>query len=107
MLDTSYHVKTTPYFTEEHDIFRDQLRKWVIENLQPHADEWEKAKHFPSEVFREMGKMGFLGVSMPEDVGGAGGDIWHTAVFCEELPHCHMAGLTMGSSTLKGAATPR
>lgn len=106
MLDMSYHIKNTPFFTEEHHIFRDQLRKWVVANLQPHADEWEKAKDFPNEVFREMGKMGFLGVRYPEALGGSGGDIWHTMVYCEELPRCHMAGLTMALLVQTDMATP-
>jgi citronellyl-CoA dehydrogenase len=53
-----------------------------------------------------MGKLGFLGARYPEEWGGAGGDIWHTACLAEELPHCGMAGLTMAMLVQADMATP-
>ncbi len=95
-----------PQFTEEHQIFRKQLRDFVVKELAPHAEEWEKNKLFPREVFEQMGKLGFLGVRYPEDVGGSAGDIWHTAVLCEEMPRARLAGLTMGVLVQTDMATP-
>ncbi len=95
-----------PQFTEEHDMFRKQLRKFAESELAPNAEEWEEARFFPNEVFQEMGKLGFLGGRYPEDVGGIGGDIWHTAVLSEEMPRCRMAGLTMAVLVQTDMATP-
>jgi len=106
MQDPNYHYKNTHWFTEEHHIFRAQLRKWIEANLTPHADAWEAARLFPREVFTEVGKMGFLGVRYPEDVGGSAGDIWHTMVWAEELPRSLMAGLSMALLVQSDMATP-
>ena len=95
-----------PQFTEEHDMFRKAVRDYAQKELLPHAEKWEDARYFPDEVFREMGKLGFLGARYPEEWGGAGGDIWHTACLAEELPHCGMAGLTMAMLVQADMATP-
>jgi citronellyl-CoA dehydrogenase len=95
-----------PQFTDEHDMFRKSLRDFVTRELAPHAEAWEKERLFPSEVFRQMGRLGFLGVRYPEDVGGSGGDIWHTTVLCEEIQRARLAGLTMGVLVQTDMATP-
>ena len=53
-----------------------------------------------------MGKLGYLGMRYPEEVGGSGGDIWHTTVLSEELPRSRMAGLTMSVLVQTDMATP-
>ncbi len=93
-------------FTEEHELFRSQVRAWVERELAPHADEWEKAKEFPVEVFRRMGALGFIGPHYPEDCGGGGGDWWHACVVAEELPRCRSAGVTMAMLVQADMATP-
>ena len=95
-----------PQFTEEHDMFRKAVRDYAQKELLPHAEKWEEARYFPDEIFREMGKLGFLGVRYFEEWGGAGDDIWHTACLAEELPHCGMAGLTMAMLVQADMATP-
>jgi citronellyl-CoA dehydrogenase len=95
-----------PQFTEEHEMFRKQVRNFAEKELLPHADEWEDNRAFPDELFKSMGDLGFLGARFPTDVGGVGGDIWHTAVFCEEMPRCEMAGLTMAMLVQSNMATP-
>lgn len=47
---------------------RDFARKHIL----PHVMEWDEAQHFPVEVFKEMGKLGLMGVLVPEAYGGAG-----------------------------------
>ena len=59
------------YESEEHTAFRDQIRRFVAEEIRPNIDAWEAAGEFPREVFRKMGAVGFLGVRYPEAFGGA------------------------------------
>jgi citronellyl-CoA dehydrogenase len=94
------------YFTDEHDMFRKSVRDFVEKELTPHADEWEAQKDFPDEVFRKMGKLGFLGAGHDEAKGGVGGDYWHVAVVCEELPRSRMAGVNMALMVQMQMATP-
>lgn len=94
----------TPPFTEEHEEFRASVRGWVLDNLAPHADEWEDAKHFPDEVFRQVGAQGYLGIKFEEKYGGscAGGPddaaegYLGEAVLLEELPACGSGGVAAG-----------
>lgn len=83
-------------FKEEHRIFRKTVRRFVEEELNPHVDEWERAGRFPKEVFRQLGKLGLLGIRFPARYGGAEADMATTLVFCEELGRCRSRGLTMG-----------
>lgn len=83
------------YFTEEHEIFREQVRNFVEKEIHPHIDQWEQEELFPKSLYRRMGELGFLGIRYPEKYGGSGGDIWMTLVFCEELCRCRALGLPM------------
>lgn len=94
------------HFTEEHALLRQQVRTFVERELAPHAEEWEKAKIFPKEVFRRMGELGFFGAHYPESVGGGGGDWWHACVIAEELPRSRMGGLSMAMLVQAYMATP-
>ncbi|HEX2028633.1 MAG TPA: acyl-CoA dehydrogenase family protein [Nitriliruptorales bacterium] len=85
---------TSP-FTPEHDRLRAALRRFVEEELAPHADEWEQLGRFPDEVFRRMGSLGFLGLTVPEDYGGQGRDYWSTVVLAEELARSGNGGVAM------------
>src|SRR5690554_6020703 len=99
-------MRKHPQFTDEHDMFRKAVRDFCLKELAPHAEEWEAAREFPREVFSKMGQLGFIGCRYPEALGGSGGDIWHTAVLAEELPHCGMAGLAMAMLVQSDMATP-
>lgn len=83
------------YFTEEHEIFREQVRNFVNKEVLPYIDQWEEEELFPKSLYRRMGELGFLGIRYPEKYGGSNGDIWMTVAFCEELCRCHAFGLPM------------
>jgi citronellyl-CoA dehydrogenase len=84
-----------PWFKEEHEIFRMTVRKFMETELAPHAAEWEEKKDFPNWVFKRTGEMGFLGITYPEEVGGAGCDYFYKTVYCEELPRSRCGGVNM------------
>ena len=48
------------YFSDEHRILRDQVRRFVTEEVEPHGDAWEAARCIPREVFRRMGALGLF-----------------------------------------------
>src|SRR4051794_39856163 len=93
-------------FTEEHEELRESLRRFVANELRPHAMEWEEARWFPNEVFTKLASHGFLGLKYPEEYGGQGGDYLHDAVFTEELARCGSGGLAAGIGAHIGIATP-
>ncbi len=94
------------YFTEEHEMFRSQLRKFVTDELVPNVDEWEEAGIFPRWVFEKMGELGFLGANFAEDCGGSGGDYWYAVVRGEELVRCNSAGTALSLMVQTDMATP-
>jgi alkylation response protein AidB-like acyl-CoA dehydrogenase len=92
-------------FTDEHAQLRDSIRRFVIKELQPHAEEWEETT-FPDWVFERMGELGFLGLDKPEEYGGQGGDYYTALVLAEEMAHSHSGGLAMGVAVQTDMAMP-
>jgi alkylation response protein AidB-like acyl-CoA dehydrogenase len=92
-------------FTEEHERLRESIRRFVAKELAPHAEEWEETT-FPDSVIQRMGELGFLGLSVPEEYGGQGGDYYANLVLAEEMAGAHSGGLAMGVAVHTDMATP-
>lgn len=84
-----------PYLTQEHELFRDQVRRFVETEVKPHAEAWEEQGSVPREVLCRMGDLGFLGVRYPETYGGSGMDTVATAVLAEELGRSTFGGFAI------------
>jgi citronellyl-CoA dehydrogenase len=95
----------SPY-REEHNQFRQTVRKFAEKELRPFIDEWEKAETFPNEVFKRAGELGVFAAHYPEEHGGGGGDFWFSVAKSEELVAGGMAGVTMGLLVQGDMATP-
>jgi alkylation response protein AidB-like acyl-CoA dehydrogenase len=61
------------------------LRDFCEAEIRPHVMRWDEAQEFPSEVFRKLGELGFLGVLFPEEYGGAGLSYMDYAAIVEEI----------------------
>ncbi|MEH6689071.1 MAG: acyl-CoA dehydrogenase family protein [Halopseudomonas sabulinigri] len=72
-------------FREDHNMFREQARRFIEREISPNLHEWEKNGIVPKEVWLKAGEMGLLCSTVPEEYGGAGGDFGHSAVMIEEL----------------------
>jgi alkylation response protein AidB-like acyl-CoA dehydrogenase len=83
-------------FREEHEIFRQQCRRFVEKELAPHVMDWEAKKDFPDEVFRRVGEMGLHGILIPEEYGGSGGDYLMASVWVEESTRIRSGGVEAG-----------
>jgi len=92
-------------FTDEHEQLRESIRRFVIKELQPHAEEWELST-FPDWVFERLGELGFLGLDKPERYGGQGGDYYASLVLAEEMVHADCGGLAMGVAVQTDMAMP-
>ena len=92
-------------FTDEHEQLRDSIRRFVVKELQPHAEEWEETT-FPDSVLARMGELGFLGLDKPERYGGQGGDYYTALVLAEELAGANSGGLAMGVAVQTDMALP-
>jgi len=92
-------------FEEHHDRLRESIGSFVEKELAPHAEEWEETT-FPDSVIQRMGELGFLGLSMPEQYGGQGGDYFCNLVLAEEMGKSNSGGLTMGVAVHTDMAMP-
>jgi len=88
----------SPYFTAEHDTFRDTVRQFLQKEVAPNAEKWEEERRIPKSIWKRMGDLGFLGINYPEAYGGTGADFFYSVVFLEELAHSTMGGFVAAVS---------
>jgi acyl-CoA dehydrogenase len=84
-----------PWTAPEYELLRDQVRRFVEEEIKPHADAWERDGFVPRPVLRRMGELGFFGIRYPAEYGGAEMDVLATLVFAEELGRCTYGGVAI------------
>jgi len=80
-------------FSEEHELFREQFRRFVDAEVAPHVLAWNEAGISPRAIWKRMGEEGYLGANQPEEVGGAGGDFLYDAIIMEELAYARAHAL--------------
>jgi len=61
----------SPYFSQEHEMLRAQVRRFVETEIKPKALAWEEQGYVPREVLRRMVSLGFLGIRYPARYGGS------------------------------------
>jgi len=94
-------------FTHEHEELRRSLRRFIDNEINPFVDEWEAAEIFPAhDLFRKLGKLGFLGLTKPVDYGGSGLDWSYAMVMAEALGHIHCGAVPMAIGLQTDMATP-
>jgi acyl-CoA dehydrogenase len=72
-------------FGEEHELFRQQFRRFAEEEIAPRVEKWNREGRTDPETWRRAGEQGFLGCNAPVEYGGSGGDFLFDAVIMEEL----------------------
>jgi acyl-CoA dehydrogenase len=72
-------------FGEEHELFRQQFRKFAEREIEPRVAAWNAQRATDPAIWQRMGEQGFLGPAMPEEYGGGGGDFLFDAIVMEEL----------------------
>lgn len=73
-------------------------RDFARQFIQPHVMEWDESQEFPIHIFKEMGKLGLMGVLVPERYGGAGlGYFEYVAVIQEIAKVCGSIGLSLAA----------
>lgn len=93
-------------FTEEHQLFRRTIRQFLEREVNPHADEWEKAGKMPKAMWLRGGELGFFGHRIGEEYGGNGSDTRMAVVLAEELAHARTSAVGMGFGAHSEIAMP-
>lgn len=79
-------------FEDEHETFREGLRRFIAAEVSPHVAEWEERGIVPAEMYARAGELGFVGMAVPERFGGSEVDDFRfNVVLSEEF---HRSGAT-------------
>jgi alkylation response protein AidB-like acyl-CoA dehydrogenase len=71
--------------TEDQTMIRDMAAQFAREQLKPHAESWSREHRFPKEAIAQMGALGFMGMVVPEEWGGAATDYLSYVMALEEI----------------------
>src|SRR5882762_1283311 len=73
-------------------------RDFAMQYVRPHVMEWDESQEFPLHVFKEMGKLGMMGVLVPEEYGGSGLTYFEYKAVVEEISKvCGSIGLSVAA----------
>ncbi|MBP2676153.1 MAG: acyl-CoA dehydrogenase domain protein, partial [Deltaproteobacteria bacterium] len=82
--------------TEEQRMIQDTAREFARKEVLPKAAELDENSRFPEELIRQMAELGFMGIAVPEEYGGAGMDTVCYAIAMEEISRaCASTGVIM------------
>jgi alkylation response protein AidB-like acyl-CoA dehydrogenase len=84
-----------PFLTEEHQIFRETIRKFAQSEIEPLIEEAEREEKFPKQLIARARELDLLGLSIPEKYGGVGADMFMVSIVSEELVRV-CAGIGVG-----------
>jgi len=88
------HFQPTELTEQVAQTARDFAQQYIL----PHVMEWDESQEFPVNVFKEMGKLGLMGVLVPEQYGGAGlGYFEYNAIIQEISKVCGSVGLSLAA----------
>uniref|UniRef100_A0A6U5I7M4 Short-chain specific acyl-CoA dehydrogenase, mitochondrial n=1 Tax=Corethron hystrix TaxID=216773 RepID=A0A6U5I7M4_9STRA len=83
---------------EEHQMIRDMCRKFADEELAPKAQGWDARHEYPKEAIAQLGELGLMGLSVPEEYSGSGLDTLAYAIAMEEISRgCASVGVIMSA----------
>jgi acyl-CoA dehydrogenase len=80
------------HYTQEHQIFRESIRRYFEKEVTPHVETWEKAGIVPKEIWQNFGRQGFLCPWLPEIYGGVDADLLYSLISVEESAKTHFSG---------------
>lgn len=84
-------------FDDEHNMFRDAVRRFVQNEIAPHHEQWEEDGIVPRELWLKAGELGFLCMDVPEEYGGVSiTDFRYNAIVTEELTRAGASGVGFG-----------
>jgi len=82
------------FFEPFHLEFKESIARFSSSEILPHLDKWEEDRWFPTELFEKLAAQGYLGIMLPEELGGIGGDFKLAAAWIEEMGKIPSLGLT-------------
>ncbi|MAU27348.1 MAG: acyl-CoA dehydrogenase [Muricauda sp.] len=72
-------------YSETQKMVAQSAKDFAEQHIAPHVMEWDEAQHFPVELFKRAGEMGFMGILVPEELGGSGLGYHEYVAIIEEI----------------------
>ena len=94
------------YLTEEHVALRDQVARFVANEVEPFGNAWEEQGFVPRDVLRKMGGLGFFGITYSAEFGGSEADLLTSLVFAEALSRSTFGGFIVTALVHSDMASP-
>ena len=80
------------------ELIRQSAKDFAESKIRPHVMEWDESQHFPVDVFKELGQLGFMGILVPEEYGGAGMGYQEYITVIDEIAQvCGSIGLSVAA----------
>ncbi len=99
-------VARSPFYNADHLAFRDVVRRFVENEIEPYAHEWDEAGTFPRDLYRKAADIGLLGLGFPEEYGGTPADNFMWIVAVQELARAGAGGVSASLNSHSIGAPP-
>jgi len=84
----------SPYYTDQHEAWRDAVRRFVEKEIEPHVEAWEAAERLPRELFRKAGDLGLIGAHHRPEAGGIMEDLFYMIIAGQEMARAGSGGVS-------------
>jgi acyl-CoA dehydrogenase len=98
--------RSSPYYTAEHEAFRETVRRFVAREIEPFATQWDEAGEFPRELYRKAAAIGVLQLGFPEAYGGVACDRFYRLIWAQELARAGAGGISASLNSHSIGAPP-
>ncbi|HVW69919.1 MAG TPA: acyl-CoA dehydrogenase family protein [Steroidobacteraceae bacterium] len=85
-----------PFYTAEHEAFRETVRRFVTLEIEPDVATWEEQGQFPRDLYEKAADLGLLGLGFPAEHGGIEADLFFHILAFQELARCGAGGVVSG-----------
>jgi acyl-CoA dehydrogenase len=96
----------SPFYTAEHEAYRDVVRRFVAREIEPFAHDWDEDGEFPRVLYEKAAAIGLLGLGFPEEYGGTDADRFMWIVAVQELARAGAGGVSAGLNSHSIGAPP-
>ena len=97
----------SPFYSAEHEAYREVVRRFVEKEIEPYAHEWDEAGGFPRQLYEKAAEIGLLGLGFPEEYGGTQVDNFMWIVAVQELARAGAGGVSASLKSNSIGAPPR
>ena len=89
-------MRASPFYTPEHEAFRQTLRRFVAREIEPFANQWDEDGAFPRELYKKAAEIGYMQLGYPERYGGIECDRFMRIIAMQEIARGGSGGVAAG-----------